>query len=456
MLAIYGASFNPPTRYHQRVVGALLSIDSEVIVVPCGPRPDKPTTNDTKPIHRAVMTDLAFEGFPRTTVDLFDLDEHQFTPHERLQARYADRGAVTHVVPMEFVLGGGRGEAVVQSRWQNGARLWNELHFTIVHPPGGAPAARDLPPKCRLLSVGELDLGEEVRRRVLQHERTDDLLPPEVAAYVERHALYRGVEPLRDTRFQVPEPRLLVVHDTANPKACEIREKHLRPLESDKPNLIVVVGGDGTMLHAIRQHWRRRLPFFGVNTGHLGFLLNETPSPAILSQVLHLYQLPLLRVDVTAVEGTKITGFAFNDAWVERSTGQTAWVQLVVNGQERIPCMVSDGVLVSTAAGSTSYARAMGASPVPMNTPVLLLVGASVLKPEWWRPVVLPLDGVVRLTGVDPSKRPLRCFIDGVAQGSVLDLTARVSNIAAVELAFTPEHDPAAKLARIQFPSFSK
>ena len=45
----------------------------------------------------------------------------------------------------------------------------------------------------------------------------------------------------------------------------------------DVANLIVVIGGDGTMLHAIREHWRSRLPFLGVNAGHLGFLLNGSP-----------------------------------------------------------------------------------------------------------------------------------------------------------------------------------
>jgi len=114
--------------------------------------------------------------------------------------------------------------------------------------------------------------------------------------------------------------------------------------------------------------------------------------------------------------------------------------------------VVADGMLVSTAAGSTSYARALGASPLPFNADLLTLAGSNVLKPEFWRPAVLPRDSVIRLRNLDPTKRPLRGFIDGLAQGPVLEMTARVSATASVELLFAPEYDPVAKLAVTQFP----
>jgi NAD kinase len=107
---------------------------------------------------------------------------------------------------------------------------------------------------------------------------------------------------------------------------------------------------------------------------------------------------------------------------------------------------------VATAAGSTSYARAMGATPLPFNAQLLTLAGSNVLHPEFWHPAVLTSDSVVTVRNLDPAKRPLRGFIDGVGQGAVLEMTARVSNIAAVELLFTREHDPVAKLAVLQFP----
>ena len=124
----------------------------------------------------------------------------------------------------------------------------------------------------------------------------------------------------------------------------------------------------------------------------------------------------------------------------------------LVNDVERIEKLVADGVLIATAAGSTSYARAMGATPLPLYTPALLLVGSNVLHPPHWRPAVLPADSRIEVRTHDPEKRPLKAFIDGIPQGNVQAIHARVSNIAAVELAFLPDHDPSLKLAKLQFP----
>jgi len=168
---------------------------------------------------------------------------------------------------------------------------------------------------------------------------------------------------------------------------------------------------------------------------------------------LLLYHLPLLWVRAEFLDGSLNETLAFNDAWVERATGQTAWVKLSVNGVQRVSKLVGDGALVATAAGSSSYARAMGAAPVPLNTDVLVLVGSNVLKPAFWRPAVLPLDSEIEMETLDPNRRPLRGYIDGVEQDQLIRrMTIRVSRTAAAELVFDPAHDPVAKLAFVQFP----
>lgn len=261
----------------------------------------------------------------------------------------------------------------------------------------------------------------------------------------------RSLPPWGESAYRLPARRLRLFHDATKPESVAIVEK-LRPYESPDPEVIVVVGGDGMMLRAIRHHSHDGLPFYGINTGHLGFLLNDPKRLDFWDDELRLYRLPLLSVDVVPVEGDPHKELAFNDCWVERETGQTAWVEVSVNGQVRMPRVVADGMLVSTAAGSTSYARAMGATPLPFNTPLLTLAGSNVLKPEFWQPAVLTSNSVVRIRNLDPDKRPLRGFVDGIAQGPVLEMTARVSPVDAVELLFTHEYDPVAKLAVLQFP----
>jgi NAD+ kinase len=261
----------------------------------------------------------------------------------------------------------------------------------------------------------------------------------------------RPAPPRSEAAYRIPARRLRLFYDPDKPESAAVVE-NLRPYESDDPAVIVVVGGDGMMLRAIRQHCNDGLPFYGINTGHIGFLLNDAKRFDFWDAELRQYRLPLLSVEVIPADGPAHQELAFNDCWVERETGQTAWIEVSVNGQVRMPRVVADGMLVSTAAGSTSYARAMGATPLPFNTPLITLAGSNVLKPEFWHPAVLTCDSVVRIRNLDPDKRPLRGFVDGIARGPVLEMTARISPTAAVELLFTHEHDPVAKLAVLQFP----
>lgn len=251
--------------------------------------------------------------------------------------------------------------------------------------------------------------------------------------------------------FQLKQQKLRLFFDTEKSEAEQLAGQLTR-YESDDPELIVVIGGDGTMLRAIRQHWQDRLPMLGLNTGHLGFLLNEPTALDFWHRDLRRYQLPLLDIQMRCQDGVSKQELAFNDCWLERETGQTAWIEVTINNVVRMKKVVADGMLVATAAGSTSYARAMGATPLPFHANLLTLAASNVLKPEFWRPAVLPLDTQIRLRNLDPDKRPLRCFVDGIAQGSVEEMTVQVSASAAVQLLFMPEYDPVAKLAVTQFP----
>ena len=295
-----------------------------------------------------------------------------------------------------------------------------------------------------------------IRELIFKREPFFQLVPPEVVDYIDRYGLYRGRIASRRTRFVPGRPRIIIFADERNERARGWAEK-LREFENDEsPTCIVALGGDGTMLRAIRAHWRRRLPFVGINAGHLGFLLNSPESmfgSGFPPGDLIVRQLPMLYVELMKTDGSMETALAFNDAWVERETSQSAWVKVKVNERTRIAKLVADGVLVSTAAGSTAYARSMGCAPLLADTPGWLLAGSNVMSPPNWKSALLSTESTVELSSVGGEKRPLRAFVDGQDFGHVTGLCARQSRIAAVELGFCRQHDMAEKIAQIQFPA---
>jgi NAD kinase len=284
---------------------------------------------------------------------------------------------------------------------------------------------------------------------------------PEAERYIKRYDLYRGKAPARFARLGSFEPRVLIHMADRNPLAVEIA-KQFEPIRDEKdPNCVIAIGGDGTMLHAIQTHWRKRIPFVGVNAGHLGFLLNKRED--ILdgekktgwfaeTGMMVTRQLPMIYSEVTAPDGSVKRELSFNDAWVERSTGQSAWLRVSVDGKERIPKLVCDGLLVSTAAGSTAYAMSMGAQPLLADTSAWLIVGSNVMSPLRWKSALLPLESNVLIEADNVEKRPVIGFAHGTPLGPVLSMRTRISRIAAVELAFLERHDLAEKIAQVQFP----
>ncbi|MBI2054851.1 MAG: NAD(+)/NADH kinase [Candidatus Sungbacteria bacterium] len=250
--------------------------------------------------------------------------------------------------------------------------------------------------------------------------------------------------------------KLLIVADPWNADA-KFLAKRFAHLESKRPDLIAVFGGDGTMLRAIRRYWRRKIPFVGVNLGHRGFLMSTVAdvTPEFFAGPFIHRTVPLLEIEVTKPNGAKRRTFAFNDAHVRVKLPHAGWFEIEVDGEVRIPKLVADGVLVSTAAGSTAYATAMGANPVPIGTEVLVVVGSNVAEPQGWKHGAnLPLGSEVVFRTKDSSSwRKIYGVADSTGLGEITEMRIRSSKTAKVELLLTPDHDLARKLALLQFPN---
>jgi NAD+ kinase len=206
--------------------------------------------------------------------------------------------------------------------------------------------------------------------------------------------------------------------------------------ESDLPealDLLVVLGGDGTLLHGGALVADRQVPILGINLGHLGFLTSCAPADAqlaierALSGELPLEERLRLRVDVVRGTGERQTRFACNDAVV--SQGALArLIELDAFLDDRLITRYrADGLIVSTPTGSTAYTLAAGG---PIVTPE---VRAFVVTPICShaltnRPVVVPASSrvMVRLGG--PAEH-VQLTVDGqwgtgLADGDRVEISA--------------------------------
>jgi NAD kinase len=426
-----------------------------VRIIPCGPRPDKPSSNAVPPVFRAAMVDLAFRSIKGVTVDLFDLEQPLFTRNDELEARFCPLGEVWHAVPAEAVRGGASGSSIIQKWWRDGPEVWRRLRFAVFHHSGEAISSADLPPQHCLIEVARVGSSQQLRRMLYEEKSCEGEIAPEVLAYIHRYGLYSLGHPRTEADVGLSYARFVIVKADYNPKADAWQERLASQIDPDNPSAVLVLGGDGTMLKAIRDWWQLRVPFVGLNTGHLGFLMNESDeliTPAgTLPDKLTVRRLPMLRARFQLRDGSWVEDLSFNDAWVERKGGQPAWLRVWVNGEVKLEKLVCDGALVATAAGSTAYARSMGAPPLLADTPAWLVVGSNVMRPIGWKSALLPMDATIRIESVDTQRRPINGCAAGNTFDDVVAMEAQISRVASVELAFSPRHDMARKISDLQF-----
>lgn len=182
--------------------------------------------------------------------------------------------------------------------------------------------------------------------------------------------------------------------------------------------VLVVFGGDGTILGAAELAVPRGIPLLGVNLGHVGFLAELDPSniPQLIEQVIsqcyYVEKRLTLEVNVTDQGEEVWRSFAVNEVSVEKHT-KTKMIDLLIEvddrGLYRFGC---DGLLVSTPTGSTAYAFSLGGPVVWPNVEAFLVVPMAA-HALFARPLVLAPDSHVDVSVVDDLGSKLVLWCDG-------------------------------------------
>jgi NAD+ kinase len=211
---------------------------------------------------------------------------------------------------------------------------------------------------------------------------------------------------------------VLGLHEEVDRIACDAVAVGPQEL-AERSSLVVSLGGDGTMLRAMRLSSGYKTPVLGVNVGRLGFLaevdLGDLPS-ALSAIDEHRYTIePRLSVSTTLPEGLVVS--AFNDIALVRVPGDgLAAVGVTVQGN-RFVRYSADAVIVSTPTGSTAYSFSAGG---PIVSPNLegLLVSAAAAHSSFNRSLLLSVTEQLALD-VLPRSGELAVEVDGIVRGHV-------------------------------------
>lgn len=181
----------------------------------------------------------------------------------------------------------------------------------------------------------------------------------------------------------------------------------------DFADLIIAMGGDGTILRAINQYWDTEFKklFLGLNFGGKGFLLNnfrEDVVDLIAEQRYQIFEFPFLEVKAIKKDGTIVENISANDIYLERITPQCSKLNVWIDGRLAGKEMMADGIVISTALGSTAYNLSAGGSVVHPLIPVICIRSLYENWPPQLPPLVFPEETLVEIEALEPEKRKVR------------------------------------------------
>lgn len=216
---------------------------------------------------------------------------------------------------------------------------------------------------------------------------------------------------------------------------------------------VVALGGDGFMLRTLHRLLPAGLPVYGMKLGEVGFLMNRYRDDELQERLgeANLVELNPLRMIAMTEAGHESRALAINEVALLRQMNQAAHIRILINDAVKVDSLVCDGVLVSTAAGSTAYNLSAHGPILPLGTGALALTPISPFRPRRWKGAVLPSSVHVRFEILDHYKRPVSATADAQEIRNVVSVEVYEELDISLKLLFDPDHSLEQRILDEQF-----
>ena len=181
-----------------------------------------------------------------------------------------------------------------------------------------------------------------------------------------------------------------------------------------KCNIIIVLGGDGFMLQTLKKLYKFKKPFYGINSGNYGFLMNKFSNKNFLKNLKtsHNVKIHPLQMTVKTKDNQIKKSIAINEVSILRKSKQASSISITSNKKNIIKNLISDGVLVSTPAGSTAYNLSAHGPILNLDSNRLAVTPISPFRPRRWRGITVSDKSKIIIKNLDINKRPINAVAD--------------------------------------------
>ena len=212
--------------------------------------------------------------------------------------------------------------------------------------------------------------------------------------------------------------KIQIINDK-NKKSLTIKKQLINKIkfyQSRISNLVIVIGGDGFMLSILKKNKNSKKIFYGINSGNYGFLMNKFSSKNIIKNLSNANMISISPLEMTVKNKSNQIkkSLAINEVSILRQSRQAASLSIKQGSKKLIKHLVSDGVLVSTPAGSTAYNLSVHGPILSLNSNKLSVAPISPFRPRRWRGKIVSDRTKIVINNLNPSKRPISAVADNL------------------------------------------
>ena len=221
----------------------------------------------------------------------------------------------------------------------------------------------------------------------------------------------------------------LVFDKTANSlRVKALLKNKIQTFSLKKSNIILVIGGDGFMLQTLKKFYKLKKPFYGINSGNYGFLMNRFVKKNFIKNLETSNNIKIhpLQMTVRTKNNQIKKSIAINEVSILRQSKQASSIEIMTRKKNIIKKLFADGVIVSTPAGSTAYNLSVHGPILNLDSNKLAVTPISPFRPRRWKGAIVSDKSKIIIKNLDVLKRPISAVADNfeVRNAKVISIQA--------------------------------